>query len=363
MKKAPLPPIPSPPDHMWRQFRFSVLPVLAFMLILIVACWLWGRNLANPLVVGTAEAAETDVSSPKAGWLSQLKVQLYQDVQPGEVVAIVDPLEPGVLSNTVALVRMEMEAIRTDRGYGAGDRVRYEQFHLEVMLQKADLVISHAQALWASNEFVRVTQLVNSDIDALSSQDTAKRDFEQAQRTFEEKAAALKIAQEALDRLDPDVASGESPSLRVALAIAEQNLRLAEAQLQPILVKAPIAGRVYSIKRLPGTAVRDGEAIVSITSLTVTRIIAYLVQPVSIEVKVGMLAEVRTRGSLRSNGPALVLNVGPRIEMFDAPLRMRGLGSAQERGLPIEVSVPPTLSLRHGELVDIRIIVTPPPQS
>ncbi len=363
MKSAPLPPIPSPPDHLWRQFRFNVIPVLAFLVILCVAAWLWGRNLINPLMVGTAEAAETDVSSPKAGWLSQLKVQLYQDVQAGQVVAIVDPLEPGVLSNTVALVRMEMEAIRTDRGYGAGDRVRYEQFHLEVMLQKADLVISRAQALWASNEFVRVSRLFNNDVDSLSNQDTAKRDFEQAQRTLEEKAAALKIAQESLDRLDPDSASNESPSLRVALAIAEQNLHLAEAQLQPILVKAPISGRVYSIKKLPGTAVSGGEAIVSITSLHVTRIIAYLVQPVSIEAKVGMMAEVRTRGPLRANGPAIVLNVGPRIEMFDAPLRMRGLGSAQERGLPIEISVPPTLSLRHGELVDIRLILTSPPPS
>lgn len=363
MKNAPLPPIPSPPDHLWRQFRFSVLPVLAFLLVLTLASWLWGRNLINPLVVGYAEAPQTDVSSSKAGWLSQLKVQLYQDVQPGEVVAIVDPLEPGVLSNTVALVRLEMEAIRTDRGYSAGDRVRYEQFHLEVMLQRADLVISRAQALWASNEFVRVTQLVNSDVDAPSSQDTAKRDFEQAQRAFEEKAVALKTAQASLDSLNPSAGNGESTSFRAALAVAEQKLRLAEAQLQPILVKAPIAGRVYSIKKLPGTAVSGGEAIVSITGLHVTRIIAYLVQPVGIEAKVGMLAEVRTRGPLRANGPAIVLNVGPRIEMFDAPLRVRGLGSAQERGLPIEVSVPPTLSLRHGELVDIRIIVTPPPPS
>ena len=360
MKSERLKPIPSPPDHVWRQIRFNVLPVLAFVFVLCLATWLWGRNLVNPIMVGTVEAPQTDVSSPKAGWLSKLNVKLYQDVQAGEVIAVVDVLDPAVLSNTVALVRAEMEQIRTDRGLDAGDRVRYEQFRLEVLLHRADLIIPRAQALWASNELERVTQLIKDHVADPSSLDVAKRDFEQVQGSFAEKSAALATAQAALGRLDPTPGSPESPSLRAALAVVEQKLRLAEVQLQPIFVKAPISGRVYAVKKLPGTAIAGGEALVSITSLTAGRIIAYLVQPVSIEAQVGMVAEIRTRGPHRAMGLGRVVNVGPRIEMFDAPLRVRGLGAAQERGLPIEVSVPVGLALRHGELVDICLLAPPP---
>jgi hypothetical protein len=56
-------------------------------------------------------------------------------------------------------------------------------------------------------------------------------------------------------------------------------------------------------------------------------------------------------------GEARVTDIGPRIELFDAPLRVRGMGAAQERGLPIVISMPPNLSIRPGELVDIRLLV------
>jgi multidrug resistance efflux pump len=360
MKSSSLDPIPSPPDHVWRQIRFNVLPVLMFGLVLVVASWLWGRNLVNPLMVGTAEAPQTDVSSPRAGWLSHLNVKLYQDVQAGDIIAVVDALDPAVLSNTVALVRAEMELLRADRGFDAGDRVRYEQFHLEVLLHRADLIVPRAQAQWASNELERVTQLAKDHVLDPSSVDVARRDLEQVQGSFADKSAALATAEAALAKLDPTPGAPESPSLRAALAVAEQKLHLAEVQLQPILVKAPISGRVYAVKKLPGTAITSGEPLVSITSLTVGRIIAYLAQPIGVEAQVGMVAEIRTRGPHRVLGRGRVVNVGPRIELFDAPLRVRGVGAAQERGLPIEVSVPAGLPLRHGELVDISLLAPPP---
>jgi hypothetical protein len=72
---------------------------------------------------------------------------------------------------------------------------------------------------------------------------------------------------------------------------------------------------------------------------------------------VGMKAEVRSRGLVRKVGEAQVTDIGPRIELFDAPLRVRGMGAAQERGLPIMISIPPNMSIRPGELVDIRLLV------
>ena len=70
MNPDPLLPIPSPAAHRWRQFRVNVLPHVTFGLVLITVIWLWGRNLANPLLIGQAEGLEADVASPRAGRIS-----------------------------------------------------------------------------------------------------------------------------------------------------------------------------------------------------------------------------------------------------------------------------------------------------
>src|SRR6187401_1473358 len=98
----PLPPVPSPPEHHWRQFRVNAIPALTFIAVLVVTVWLWGKNLANPLVMGQAESIIQEVVSPQPGRIEQLNVTLFQFVKKDDVIAIVDATEPLVLSNTIA---------------------------------------------------------------------------------------------------------------------------------------------------------------------------------------------------------------------------------------------------------------------
>ncbi|HLP77014.1 MAG TPA: hypothetical protein VK327_08855, partial [Candidatus Paceibacterota bacterium] len=134
-------------------------------------------------------------------------------------------------------------------------------------------------------------------------------------------------------------------------------LHLAEAQLAPIVLTAPISGNITKIEMVAGAIVGQDGVIATIASPTANQIIGYLSQPLRIEPTVGMKAEVRSRGLKRIVGETQVTLVGPRIEMFDAPLRVRGMGSAQERGLPIVLDIPSNMKLRPGELVDIRLLV------
>jgi len=70
-----------------------------------------------------------------------------------------------------------------------------------------------------------------------------------------------------------------------------------------------------------------------------------------------MKIEVRNRGLVRRTGVAHIVDIGPRIVLFDAPLRVRGMGVGQERGLPFVMDVPVNMFLRPGELVDLRLVV------
>lgn len=355
MKVEPLPPIPTPPARVWRQFRVHVLPGVAFVLVLVAAVALWRSNLANPLLVGTASGDRADVVAPRAGRLARLHVSLYQQVKAGQPVAEVEAVDPAVLSNTVRLIQAEMQVIRTDMGFRVADRLRYGQLQLDWLRERADLVAAQAQLSYAEREFDRVNQLFAEKVASQDALDIARRDVEQARQLVTERQAAVNAAAELLRQMDPAVISAESPSVKAALAVAEERLRLAEAELRPIVLTAPIDGVVSDVARYPGSIVPTAQPILTIASPIVDRIVGFVGQPIRIEPTVGMTVEVRSRGIHRAVGLAQITHVGPRVELFTAPLRIRGMGNAQERGLPIVVTVPPNMKLRPGELVDLAI--------
>jgi multidrug resistance efflux pump len=355
MTPEPLSPVPSPPEHHWRQFRVNIIPGLAFAAVLVTTIWLWGKNLANPTVMGQAESIVSDVASPKSGRIAQLNVALFQEVKAGDIIAVVDATDPRVLSNTLAVIRAEMALIRAEAGLDMGDRIRLAEFRMLWMENRAELAAARAQLAYAESEFSRQQTLFDQKLEKESVYEYTRRDRDQLLSLVEEKATAVATAEKALKELDP--ATSNSPAIQLALAVAEQKLQLAEAQLQPIILTAPIGGRISRLEKLAGATVVAGDDIATIANPTAERIVGYLSQPLRIEPKVGMRAEIRCRGLVRNVGEARITQIGPRIEAFDAPLRVRGMGAAQERGLPIIMSVPPNLSVRPGEIVDIRLLI------
>lgn len=357
MTPDPLPPVPSPPEHYWRQFRINFVPGLAFVAVLAVTVWLWGENLANPVVMGQAESIVAEVASPQPGRISQLNVTLFQEVKAGDVIAVVDATDPLILSNTIAVIRAEMELIRAEAGLDGGDKIRLADFRLSWMTRRAELASAQAQLIYARSNFERASALAAEKIDATDTLDLARSEYDQLTYEVEQLKLAVDAAEASWRSLGSKAAAEELPATRAALAVEEENLKLAEAQLQPIILTAPISGRVSKLEKASGSTVVEGSPIATIATTTPDRIIGYLSQPLRIEPKVGMQAEVRSRGLVRKVGIAQITEVGPRIEVFDAPLRVRGMGAAQERGLPIIISMPPNLTIRPGELVDIRLLV------
>lgn len=355
MKLDPLPPIASPPAHLWRQFRVKALPFATFAVALGVTVWLWTVNQANPLVMGTAQGLEADVASPQPGTLVELRVTRFEEVKQGQVIGVVQGTNPQVASNTLAVLKAEMTVLRAQAGYDAGDRLRYGQLELDWMLERADLVALRQQLAYAEAEYQRVERLLEEKIVDESTYDIAKRDRKQARDLVAIRSAAVETTGQTLDQLDPQGVAADSPSMRASLDLLSAKLGLAEAEFQPTLLRAPIDGRVSKVYKLQGTAVADGDPVVTVASPDVDYILGYIAQPIRVEPTLGMDVEVRSRGLNRTVGQASITEVGPRVELFNAPLRVRGMGNAQQRGLPILVSIPPNMQLRPGQLVDLRL--------
>src|SRR5437773_566343 len=73
------------------------------------------------------------------------------------------------------------------------------------------------------------------------------------------------------------------------------------------------------------------------------------------EPKVGDAVKIYTRRPHRQVATTKILRVGAQMELVTAPMRLRGFGTAMERGLPVLLSLPPGLELHPGELVDLMV--------
>ena len=101
--------------------------------------------------------------------------------------------------------------------------------------------------------------------------------------------------------------------MRAAISVEESKLRLTEAELNPITLRASVDGMVDVIYHRVGEAVTAGEPIVGIAPFNAVRIIGYLRPPILEEPKLGGRVEVRTRGPHRHFGAAQIMEVGAQF--------------------------------------------------
>ncbi len=141
--------------------------------------------------------------------------------------------------------------------------------------------------------------------------------------------------------------------LVAAIAVQEAKLRQTEAELSPIVLRAPMEGTVTMIYCRAGEAVTAGQPIASIATLNPVRIVGYMRPPIIQEPTTGMKVLVRTRGPRRETGWATIMDVGSQLEAIPAVVMGPMKLAAPELGLPVDISLPPNLKIRAGELVDV----------
>jgi multidrug resistance efflux pump len=142
--------------------------------------------------------------------------------------------------------------------------------------------------------------------------------------------------------------------MRAAIAVQEEKLRLAEAELSPITLRVPIDGMVSKVHRRSGETILAGESILTISAQSSDHIIGYMRQPLPFEPKVGMAVQIRSRSSGRQICNSKILQVGTQMEPIGASSLSLANTHQLETGLPILINLPAELKLRPGELVELK---------
>jgi len=357
-----LPAIPTPPSRRWRDFRLQVLPGIMFMLCLAGVMFLWNKNLAPSAFVGEVQSDTASVLSTQPGMLIDLAVNQFDRVTKGQNVGKVQPASPDTLLASLAAMKADSEVLRIRmRQDQQRNDLNYQQFRMDLLVQRIDLATADIRLQQAESEFQRVAKLFEEKIapqgvaeNGIIGYEVALRDRDALRSDVEQRTKLIAEMEETLRNLRPLDLPDKNPSINDAIDSAitahEEQLRRTEG---PINLKAPMDGVVMRVYRHSGENIVAGEPLITITSDRPERIIGFIRQPIGFEPKVGDSIEVRTRGFLRQVGLATIEKVGAGMEVFSQPLRVRGFDASQERGLPVLLTLPGNLKVRSGELVDL----------
>jgi len=352
--------IPIPIRQRWLDARLRILPFVVFTAALGAIVFLWRDHISAPTLIGQAEPLTVQIGSPKAGMLTGLTVSRFQKVKAGEIVGQVTVADPQLVEASLDVIRSEIVVLKSTLQPMATQQrnaVNYVQVRLDWMRQRVTLAGTKVQLQLADAQFHRTQDLFTAKIASQSELDIAKATFDSLQKQVDELTKLVAEVEQNFKTLSPtngpDLSTVSDESLRAALAEQESKLRLTEAELSPVMLKAPIDGIVTILDHRAGEAVIAGQPIVSIASAESARIVGYLRLPLATEPRVGTQVEVRTRGTHRVTAPARILAIGGQLETI--PPVYLGLAKldAAFQGLPVDISLPANLTIHPGELVDI----------
>lgn len=355
-------PVPIPWPRRLAALRVRFLPGVIFAAAVLALAFLWRGQVAPIVIPGQAEPVVSEVSCFKAGVLAELNVSRFQRVRRGDTLGKVMVADPRILASSLAVIQAEIDALRASQRpviTQQRNAMDYQQLRLDWMRQRTQLAAARVSLGLAESEYQRMEQLFKEQI-------VSQRDCEQAKANrdrFDQEVTELsRLVEEGehgfqqIQRTNVAPITPDSPDpMTAAIAVQESKLRLTEAELSPLLVKAPIDGVVSTIFHRAGEAVTPGQPILSLATLNPVRIVGYVRAPLVIEPKVGMSVEVRARGRSRQRAQATVTAVGSQLEPVP-PTLLGPINFANiVQGLPIDISLPPDLRILPGEVVDIEL--------
>ncbi len=354
MKNA-LPQIPTPRAQWWREFRLRGIPVVVFLAGVAAVPFLWNKNVGPSDIVGEVQGTSANVASTVAGLLTELHVEQFDRVTAGQLLAKVVTTSPENLEAALAAIRADLLVMRARM---TQDQQRnnqsYQQLRLDLLSQRVDLAAARARLVFAESEFKRNEVLFQQAVVSQFNYEVAKDNRDALLAEVEERARLVPEFEKTIQELHPNGPAIQEPliqdSITAAIAAQEEQLRRTEGSTT---LRAPMDGIVSVVYRRSAENITAGEPILTISSERPEHIIGFIRQPIAFAPKVGDRVEVRTRGVAVQKASATIQKVGSRLELFTQPLRVRGFAAAQERGLPILISLPENLAVRPGEIVDL----------
>ncbi len=354
--------IPVPAKLRWREIRVRLFPFLVFVLVAGVVVWLWRDRVDATTMVGRVVGKQAEVRSPQSGSLADLTVTAFDSVRAGDAIGRLVTTDPRIVQAELAVVLAQIELVRLSRDPFVDQErnlLNYESMQVDLMENRARLGIARIQKQQASRELERLESM---DMRGL----TADELLERARSEYLARREEVALIEELVDRLE-DRLSGftlddvlaswkENDPLAAALKVHQRTIEKIEAEMMPVVLRAPVSGQVAQVYRLNGEYVDQGDPIIRILSPQPDYILGHVRHPLFLKPEPGMKVLVRKQGRERAEAVMEIAEVGVHLETVEELTSLFPQQPFLSIGLPVRVTVNYELDLIPGEVVDMRIM-------
>jgi multidrug resistance efflux pump len=399
------------PTSFLSRLRRHILPILVWLCVVACVVGLFARRSQRFEVLGIAQGQIRQVAATCTGRLKSVPVSLFEQVEVGQTLAVVDtvldneqlleaelksqlaaataeiehlvaqlvPTQEALLAeeadreiNRVAEIRrflVDVEQTRLQifklRSQIASDQIILEDLEVEVKITE-DLLAQEAVTPYELQKAkVQYDSLSKKTAEDQRMLEQAKSDLEQARQRYDEYARKHPFHPSVDDALDV---------IRKEISVQEHIMNGLLSQLETLKsrkaleLKSPFEGVVIGMQantnevalrrpgenvlRRPGEVVTAGDPIFAVAEAEPSKIIAYVS-----EAQLGQVREKMPVELIKNTQPAQiawseVIFVGPTAELM--PERLWRNIATPQWGRPIIVNIPEGLKLVPGEIVGIR---------
>ena len=301
--------------------------ILAAMSLLVLGYYFVSTDHSSELVlVGTVDANQVIVSSQVLGRISQLSVEEGQDVQAGQVIALLDPEELAAAKLATDATALSLKATAAST---RGDTTQTFA-NARASASAAAAALAEATANRVNQEAItgRTVALAKSGIQSDQDRDTAVQALKAAQAHEEAARDQVAAAEAAMKGALARISQGEAAQEN--LNSAQAQARQAGARLGYTRILAPITGKISLWAARQGEVVNPGQAIVTIVDLGQTWVYAPLPETEADAVQLGDHLQVRMPGGAMVDGRILVkVAEGDFATQRDVSRRKRDIKTVQ----------------------------------
>ena len=381
-------------SYRFGRLSLRIVPILIWLAAIACVIVLHQRRTQAFQVLGLAQGQVYEVAATCTGRLKSVPVGLFEKVEQGQIVAVLDTVLDDeylqdVLEAKLATILAEIDQL-------AAQLVPTQD---SLLAEAANLQTDHLadQRQFATNiedvrvEILKLKTLLETDKimledlavevkivqELLEKEAVSPYELQKVKVQYNTLAKKIETDKHVLEQLQSDLEQARQrrdefakrqlqyPSVDSALDVIRKQIRVQERLMDEVSVeiealkmreavelKTPFDGMVSQIQRWPGEVVDVNDPILTIAKVRATEVVAYASEDQAHEIREGIVVELVKSAEQPQIARSQVISVGPVLEQ--KPPRLWRHPDIPEWGRPFVVKVPPQMKLIIGERVGIR---------
>lgn len=365
-----------------------VIPVIIWMGAVACTVALFHQRTQKFQMVGIAQENIRQIAAAKTGRLTRVSVELYQKVNFGDEIAIIDTMLED--ENTKALRHAQLktasaeiqrlmaemvptqERLISDAESAKSDRIAARRrFAIDIESAKLEILQLKTQIETDRINLENIAVEIKITKKLLEEEAIAPYELQKIQILYDTTAKIIQENENLLAQANENLSQANkrqiefvqrlpfNPSVDSALDIIRKAVKVQEQRIEELLIKpvpmtltATLDGIVSQIHYGTGDAVLAGVPIITIAESKSDEIVAYASEQQASTIKIKMKVQL-----IKNNYPAQIANsrvthLGPNVELM--PERLWRNPNVPQWGRPILIKIPNGLKLIPGEIVGIK---------